>query len=598
MRISTITNWAYGITVVLTALSGAAFIMSSRSAVQERLAVEEHLAFDTLAEELALGAEVRSDEARLYVMRGEERHLQAFHAEEEAERQREAAATKLMAKGLSTVEAEALKELDAEAEELDKIEIAAVEAFQRGDRAGAQGMLFGSEHERLQTAVLDTVRHFRDMTAARTSAELEAARARSDWWNLLAKIMLGITGVLFLAVLYFILRRRVAVPLVRMTGIVGRLAKQDYTVDVPADPRRDEIGEMNDAIQIFRANGIERERLDAERRADQRTKDLILQMMHRLQACQNQQELADVVARFAPEIFPDIAGGLYLLDESRGLLTRAGGWLEPQQSGCVFPASACWGLRRGRPHASGSVDADVPCQHLDGSKVSALCVPLTAQGDAIGLLYLEERGRTALRLETSRLYLELIAENVGLAIANLQLRDKLTDLAIRDPLTGLFNRRFLDETLRRYVQDQGGEPHACLMLDIDHFKRFNDDFGHDAGDMVMQYVGQVLRDTVGQAGSAFRFGGEEFAVLLPGFSEAEALRLAEDLRKKIRATVLSHSGRIIGAVSISLGVAASPLEGSVETLLTRADAALLKAKQEGRNRSLAASTMDQADGGA
>ncbi|WP_117194021.1 diguanylate cyclase [Rhizobium terrae] len=598
MRISTITNWAYGITVVLTALSGAAFIMSSRSAIQERLAVEEHLTLDTLAEDLALGAEVRSDEARLYVMRGEERHLQAFHAEEEAERQREAAATKLMAKGLPAAEAEALKEIGAEAEELDKIEIAAVEAFQRGDRAGAQGMLFGAEHERLQTALLGTVRHFRDMTAARTGAELEAARARSDWWSLLAKIMLGITGVLFLAVLYFILRRRVAVPLVRMTGIVGRLAKQDYTVDVPADPRRDEIGEMNDAIQIFRANGIERERLDAERRADQRTKDLILQMMHRLQACQNQQELADVVARFAPEIFPDIAGGLYLLDESRGLLTRAGVWLEPQHSGCVFEASACWGLRRGRPHASGSVDADVPCQHLDGSEASALCVPLTAQGDAIGLLYLEERGGTALRLETSRLYLELIAENVGLAIANLQLRDKLTDLAIRDPLTGLFNRRFLDETLRRYARDQGGEPHACLMIDIDHFKRFNDDFGHDAGDMVMQYVGQVLRDTVGQAGGAFRFGGEEFTVLLPGFSEAEALRLAEDLREKIRAAILSHSGRIIGAVSISLGVAASPLEGAVETLLTRADAALLKAKQEGRNRSVAASRMDQANGGA
>lgn len=589
MRISTITNWAYAITVVLTALSGAAFIMSSRSAVQERLAVEEHLTFDTLAEELALGAEVRSDEARLYVMRGEERHLQAFRAEEEGERRHEAAAAKLASQDLSPTEAGALQEIDTEAEELDKIEIAAIEAFQRGDRSGAQGMLFGPEHERLQAALLDTVTHFRDLTATRTGMQLQAAQARSDWWGLVAKIMLAITGLLFLGVLYFILRRRVAVPLVRMTGIVGRLAKQDYTVDVPADPRRDEIGEMNQAIQIFRANGIERERLDAERRADQRTKDLILQMMHRLQACANGAELADVVARFAPQIFPDIAGGLYVLDGSQVSLTRASAWLDPHHSEVTFPASACWGLRRGRPHASGGDDANVSCLHLDGAEVTALCVPLTAQGDTIGLLYLEERGGKALRLESSRLYLELIAENVGLAIANLQLREKLTALAARDPLTGLFNRRFLDETLERYSRDLADQPLACLMIDIDHFKRFNDEFGHDAGDMVMQHVGRVLRDVVGQSGHAFRFGGEEFTILLPGLSEAEGFQLAEELREKVSSGVLSHSGRIIGSVPISLGVAASPMEGSVETLVARADAALLKAKSQGRNQTVAAS---------
>lgn len=276
MRISTVTNWAYGVTVVLTALSGAAFIMSSRSAVQERVAVEEHLALDSMAEELALGAEVRSDEARLFVMRGEERHLHAFRAEEESERRREMAAEQLLSKGLPKAEADALKKIEADGDELDKLEIAAVEAFQRGDRDAAQNTLFGPEHERLQQDLLATVTHFRDLTAARTGSQLDAARERSDWWSLIAKVMLGLTGALFLAVLYFILRRRVAMPLVRMTGIVGRLAKQDYTVEVLPDKWRDEIGEMNTAIEIFRANGIERDRLDAERRADQKTKDLIL----------------------------------------------------------------------------------------------------------------------------------------------------------------------------------------------------------------------------------------------------------------------------------------------------------------------------------
>jgi diguanylate cyclase (GGDEF)-like protein len=591
MRISTITNWAYGITVVLTALSGAAFIMSSRSAVQERTAVEEHLVLDSLAEELALGAEVRSDEARLYVMRGEERHLTAFRAEEESERRREGAADRLKAKGLPPTEAQALTEIDNDAEELDKIEVAAIEAFQRGDGNAAQAMLFGPDHERLQRALLDSVSHFRDLTATRTGSQLETARARSDWWSLVAKLLLGITGLLFLAVLYFILRRRVAMPLVRMAGIVGRLAKQDYTVEVPVDRRRDEIGEMNDAIEIFRANGIERDRLDAERRADQNTKDLILQMMHRLQACQTQAELAAIVARFSPQIFPGIAGGLYFLNEGRSILTRAADWLMPQHSALSFPASACWGVRRGRPHTSGMHDSDIPCQHLDGTEAAALCVPLTAQGDMIGLLYLEEHRRDAIEVDNSRLYLELIAENVGLAIANLQLREKLTMLAIRDPLTGLFNRRHLDETLERHAADHADEPLACMMIDIDYFKRFNDEFGHDAGDMVMQYVGQITRDTIGEAGGAYRFGGEEFTVVLPGCSEEEGAAMAEMLRQKIAGTALSHAGRMLGTVTVSIGVAAFPEGGAVETLVTRADAALLKAKADGRNRTVAASRM-------
>ncbi|MCR6497608.1 diguanylate cyclase [Shinella sp. CPCC 101442] len=591
MRITTITNWAYGITVVLTALSGTAFILSSRSALEERATAEQHLMLDTLAEELALGAEVTSDEARLYVMRGEERHLQAFQVSEGEERRREAAAAKLASQGLVPAEAQALLAINADAEELDKIERTAIEAYQRGDKAAAQDLLFGQEHERVQQALLQTVAHFRDLTATRSGAELEAARARSNTWSLVAKIMLAVTGALFVAVLYFVLRRRVAMPLTRMTGIVSRLAKQDYTVEVPVDRRSDEIGEMSEAIEIFRANLIERERLDTERRADQQTKDLILQMMHRVQACQNQAELTDVIVRFAPQIFPGLAGGLYVLSEANTSLTRTGAWLEPQHSAAVFPAAECWGLRRGRSHHSSVNGSDVPCQHINPPGIAALCVPLTAQGDMIGLLYFEERETEALGPAGPRLYLELIAENVGLALANLQLREKLTMLAVSDPLTGLFNRRFLDETLQRHARDHRHEPLACLMIDIDHFKRFNDQFGHDAGDLVMQFVGQTLRETCGATGNAFRFGGEEFTALLPSLDEQGAADLADTLREKVSSVALSHAGQILGMVSVSVGVAASPVGGSVETLITRADAALLEAKAKGRNRTVAASAV-------
>jgi len=591
MRINAITNWAYGVTVVLTVLSGSAFILSANSANQERIAVEEHLAFDTLGEELALGAEERSDEARLYVMGGDERHLEAFHGKEGEERRREAAIKNARAQGASAAEMSALQDIEQDAEALDKIEAAAIQTYRSGDRVAAQQTLFGPEHDRLQTALLESVARFRDLTNARTSAALNDARLRSDWFGVVAKTMLGLTAALFLGVLYFVLRRRIAMPLMRMTGIVARLAKQDYAVEVPVDRRRDEIGEMNEAIQIFRTNGLERDRLDAERRLDQQTKDLILQMMHRLQACQTQSELADVVARFAPQIFPNLAGHLYIFNESRTLLTTAGSWLDPHQSAASFASSACWGLRRGRPHLSNRGHSDIACQHLVESNLAGLCVPLTAQGDTIGLLYFEERTDAVAQVETSRLYLELIAENIGLAVANLQLREKLTHLAVRDALTGLYNRRWLDETLNRHAREEAINPLVCLMIDIDHFKRFNDDFGHDAGDVVMQYVAQIVIDTVGGAGSAYRFGGEEFTVLLPGMTEAAGFDFAEQLRTRIGTAPLSHRGRILGSVAVSIGVASAPAGGTVPTLLTRADAALLNAKAGGRNMTVSASKL-------
>jgi diguanylate cyclase (GGDEF)-like protein len=595
MRISTITNWAYGVTVVLTVLSGGAFMLSAYSATRERTAVEEHLALDSLGEELALGAEERTDEARLYVMRGDLRHLEAFQGREGEERRREAAIKDVREWGAAPAERAALDAVEQDADALDKIEAAAISAYQGGDQAGARQTLFGPEHDRLQTSLLGNVTRFRELTNARTQAAMKDAQATSDWWGLVAKALLAVTAALFLSVLYFILRRRVAMPLMRMTGIVSRLAKQDYDVEVPLDRRRDEIGEMNEAIHVFRVNGLERDRLDAERRQDQLTKDLILQMLHRLQACQTQGELAEVVALFAPQIFPDLAGHLYIMNESRLALTSVAAWLDPQRSGPAFPASACWGLRRGRPHVSAGAHSDISCQHLDEAETAGLCVPLTAQGDVIGLLYFEERPPAELAAEASRLYLELIAENVGLAMANLQMRDRLMNLSTRDALTGLFNRRSLDEDLNRHARTEANEQLACMMIDIDHFKRFNDEFGHDAGDEVMRYVARILIDTVGDLGRAYRFGGEEFTILLPGTSDAEALLLAERVRETIRSAPLSHRGRILGSVSVSIGLAAAKGKGPVVSLLTRADTALLEAKSLGRNMTVVGAAPNEGD---
>jgi diguanylate cyclase (GGDEF)-like protein len=588
MRISTITNWAYGITVLLTGLSGAAFLVSARAADHERAAVEQDLAFDAVAEDLSLGAEALTDEARLYAMRGAARHLDAYRHEAVVVRGRDRALQQVRRMAAAPAELAAIAEAERNLGELDHIESMAVDAAARGDREVAQQALFGPEHERVEAGVVGALEGFRALSAARTAAEVRQAQRDSDAAGLVARIMLALTALLFLGVLYFVLRRRVSLPLTRMTGIVTRLARQDYSVEVPTDRRRDEIGDMSNAIQVFRENGLERQRLEAERRADQIAKDSILQMTHRLQACVTADELAEVVACFAPQTFPDLAGRLYVLDENRNALALASSWLEPVHSPESFAPTACWGVRRGRTHATQGDHDEVPCPHVSDPTARTLCVPLTAQGDTIGLLYFEERPEFTAEHRPPRVFLDLMADNVALAFANQRLRERLAGLAERDGLTGLLNRRRLDETLRGV---KPSEPLACLMLDIDHFKRFNDDFGHDAGDAVMQHVAQILRDATEGMGSAYRFGGEEFTVLLPAMDAAAAHALAEDVRTQVAATSLAHHGRLLDRISIALGLAVAPADGPATTLLRSADAALLEAKASGRNRTVCATDL-------
>jgi diguanylate cyclase (GGDEF)-like protein len=314
-------------------------------------------------------------------------------------------------------------------------------------------------------------------------------------------------------------------------------------------------------------------------------------MLHRMQGCETQEELAEVVACFAPQVFPELAGKLFVFDAARNLLVEIGGWQDAAHSTAAFVPNECWGLRRGHAHISNGNGRDISCPHLtDLGTADSLCVPLVAQGDTVGLLHFEElsvdpdRDRLA-----PRVYLEIMAENVGLALANIRLRQTLRSLAVRDPLTGLYNRRFLDEALNREVDRArvAGRPLACVMIDIDHFKRFNDSFGHDAGDAVMQHVAQIIARHCGPADHACRYGGEEFAIVLEDCDLDRAIARAEAIRVATRDIAIAHHGRALGSVTASFGVASLALEESATTLLQRADAALLEAKRAGRDRVMA-----------
>jgi diguanylate cyclase (GGDEF)-like protein len=183
-----------------------------------------------------------------------------------------------------------------------------------------------------------------------------------------------------------------------------------------------------------------------------------------------------------------------------------------------------------------------------------------------------------------------VGEDIKLSLFNLRLREKLREQATRDPLTGLYNRRYLEESLERelYRTNREGTPLCVAMLDLDYLKKFNDTFGHEAGDRVLRELGRVLRDKLRKSDISCRFGGEEFVLVLPGSTLADARQRVEQIRLLVKGLQIRHEDQILGRLTVSGGVAASPEHGSTAAdLLRAADDALYAAKQAGRDRVVA-----------
>jgi diguanylate cyclase (GGDEF)-like protein len=223
---------------------------------------------------------------------------------------------------------------------------------------------------------------------------------------------------------------------------------------------------------------------------------------------------------------------------------------------------------------------------------------MTARGEPFGVLLLlataaeEERGASAFA-EEQRQLAAAIAERVALSLSNLRLRDELRGHSIRDALTGLFNRRFMEESLSREVAraSRRGDPLAVVMIDLDHFKRFNDAYGHEAGDEVLRAFGEFLRGRTRGGDVACRYGGEEFALILPGATLEDGAARAEEIRRQSKLVHVRLGERSLGPVTLSLGVAALPEHGaSAADLLRAADHALYEAKNGGRDRVVLAAT--------
>jgi diguanylate cyclase (GGDEF)-like protein len=399
---------------------------------------------------------------------------------------------------------------------------------------------------------------------------------------LIALASLALVGGIALACGFLVLRGALLQPLLRLQQWMRLLAAGDF--DSAADRRglAPELADMVAAIEAFRIDLIDRRRLTHETH-------LLSAFNQWLQSCNSLDELYDMIGAFLTRLLPSCAGNLFIYANSRDVLENATVW----NGGAMMPAmhpEDCWGLRRGRTYTFGEDAIDFPCGHLrQATPDPYCCIPILAHGETVGLLHLKFSGDAvpaASHIDDRRLG-TVCAEQISLAIANVKLRDQLRDQSIRDPLTGLFNRRYLMETCRREFARaaRAGQSVGVLSIDVDHFKKYNDNHGHDAGDTVLRAVGGCLNGLFRAEDVPCRFGGEEFVVTLPGANLTATARRAEQLRAAVEGLVVRYLDRELPRITVSIGVATFPEAGDTPTIVLRvADEALYRAKAGGRNR--------------
>ncbi len=406
------------------------------------------------------------------------------------------------------------------------------------------------------------------------------------------------------------------------------------------------VSERKQAEEAMRRSDEQLRQWIQELELRNRENTLLSEMVNLFQACRTPREAYGVIAQYTHQLLPEEAGALYVLNASSNILENVASWGEPPPPEHYFDPGGCWALRRGRIYLVQDGRSPVVCPHMEGRKArSYVCVPMVAQGETLGVLTLHARPEMidqvtdpaapsevtdpatlsgvadlaissevtdlatrsevtdlATRSEVTDLAISsearplseskvrlasTVAEHVALTLANLRLREELRLQAIHDPLTNLYNRRYMEETLERelYRAKRENSPLGVIMLDIDHFKDFNDSYGHEAGDLFLREVGHFLEMHIRKEDIACRYGGEEFTLILPENTLDKARQRAEELRQGVQSLVVKYEGEPLRLITLSMGVAAYPEHGmTVEGLLRAADKALYQAKGEGRDR--------------
>lgn len=384
-----------------------------------------------------------------------------------------------------------------------------------------------------------------------------------------------------------------AVVLLMLSFVLLRLQLKER---LRAEHRRKEAeSQLNSIIQLQLTNeklatGVK----ELEKRYQEIS--LLNDMTENLQSCLTAEEAYSPIKSFCQQVLPFSNGIVYFMHASHTYLELGLSWGNTTIKDFTFAPDDCWALRRNQTHIVENPALSVICGHAESSQgktQSYVCIPLMAHNETLGLLYLElSADQTThadhdLLNEHQRLLLVTTAEHISLALANIRLRETLRFLSVRDPLTGLYNRRYLEETLTREFQraERNRVNVAMVMIDVDHFKRFNDTYGHDAGDYVLKNIAKLFQDLTRGSDVVCRFGGEEFLIVLYDTSYPTAIKYAENLRRAVTQMDLHYNDKTLGAISISIGLSVFPDDGiKSQSLIEAADHALYRAKKEGRNR--------------
>jgi diguanylate cyclase (GGDEF)-like protein/PAS domain S-box-containing protein len=315
---------------------------------------------------------------------------------------------------------------------------------------------------------------------------------------------------------------------------------------------------------------------------------LLIRLNDLLQSCTTQVEAYRVVAHVAIDLFAGQSGCLAILSGSDQLLETVAGWGDETILESSFSLQDCWALRGGKLHEVCDPRVDLLCHHfVQQPQAGYLCVPLIVQSGTTGLLCLTGAAGKVIGSATRQQLAVEVGETIKLSLSNLRLREKLREEAVHDPLTGLFNRRYLDESLSRELHraKRRNSPLCVAMLDLDNFKPYNDALGHDAGDDRLRELAQALREKLRKSDILCRYGGDEFVLVLPDSSLADTQQRVEQIRALVKALPIRHSGPVLGPITISAGVAGTAEHGSTAAeLLQAADNAMYAAKQAGGDR--------------
>lgn len=330
--------------------------------------------------------------------------------------------------------------------------------------------------------------------------------------------------------------------------------------------------------------------------------DVLNQMSDLFQECRTEPETYEVVASICHRLFPSDSGALYLKEDGTNTLRMMISWGEGVNGDAVFPCEDCLIQIKHDVYAVKHSAHQTICRHLSSSpELGYLCMPIKAAEQVLGFLSLllgnKDSGDSVdegeMVIESRQMVISRVAKHYALALLNLRLREKLRIEAIRDPLTDLYNRRYMEESLARETlrARRRGTPVGILMFDIDHFKTLNDTYGHEAGDKVLEKLGALFRKYTRSEDVACRYGGEEFLLILPETPLETVLQRAEELRKLIKDHLRIPWQDLVLSVTISVGVAAFPHHGSeVKQVVAAADGALYQAKKQGRDQVVVASS--------